>query len=482
MIMKKFLSALVLGIILASCGGNKDARPMQEYVSAFLNENEKVVVFGEVRTMSLLTKAEYKSIPKLGLLLDGELKGIRTKLNMESPVYFALEGPFAEDGTPSLSYGFMEVNNTDSLEADLMQRGFEMEKDGDLLLHQSGDVSFGIRKNLMIIASKKGGFETSEVITAAFKRTQGDLSGGKVDEILSSQKDLVLGVSIQNLYGTSSTDLQSLSKDKQEKLQKMVSDSYVMSTMSMDAGALLFETKNMFSKELADRMFFKEDGAASIMTFLGAGKPRIGLSVNLDMAKMQGFMDEFSPNALSDLAESMGGPAQFALMAAGDDGLAGLLSGQLGFVLVGESFGGEYMVPDFNFHLGLKPAANPMAEMAKTFLSRGMAMIELDDKGLTGATNKQYISTDGKRIQLPEGCGDFGKKGISAFAYLDGMDLESFDLEGPQKLVYLVKYATFEMDNNGSRLRLVAKDGKENILKQMVGLMVDEFEDAIAGM
>ena len=154
MIMKKFLSALVLGLILASCGGNKDARPMQEYVSAFLNENEKVVVFGEVRTMSLLTKAEYKSIPKLGLLLDGELKGIRTKLNMESPVYFALEGPFAEDGTPSLSYGFMEVNNTDSLEAELMQRGFEMEKDGDLLLHQSGDVSFGIRKNLKLCSAR----------------------------------------------------------------------------------------------------------------------------------------------------------------------------------------------------------------------------------------------------------------------------------------------------------------------------------------
>jgi hypothetical protein len=221
MIMKKFLSALVLGLILASCGGNKDARPMQEYVSAFLNENEKVVVFGEVRTLSLLTKAEYKSIPKLGLLLDGELKGIRTKLNMESPVYFALEGPFAEDGTPSLSYGFMEVNNTDSLEAELMQRGFEMEKDGDLLLHQSGDVSFGIRNNLMIIASKKGGFETSEVITAAFKRTQGDLSGGKIDEILSSQKDLGIGVSIQNLYGTSGTDLQSLCNDKQEKLAKL---------------------------------------------------------------------------------------------------------------------------------------------------------------------------------------------------------------------------------------------------------------------
>jgi len=480
--MKNFLSAILLGIVLASCGGNKDARPMQEYVSAFLNKNEKIVVFGEVRTMSLLNKAEYKKIPKLGLLLDGELKGVRTKLNMETPIYFALEGPFAEDGTPSLSYGFLEVNNIDSLEAELMQRGFEMEKLGDLKVHQSGDVSFGIRKNLMIIASKKGGFENSDVITAAFKQTQGDVAGGKIDEILSNDKDLVFGVSIQNLYGTSSTDLQSLSKDKQEKLQKMVNDSYVMSTLSMDAGALLFETKNMFSKELADRMFFKEDGAASIMTFLGAGKPRIGLSVNLDMAKMQGFVDEFSPNALSDLAESMGGPAQFALMAAGDDGLAGLLSGQLGLLVVGEVLGGDSMEPDFNFHLGLKPAAKPLAELAKGFFSKGTMKVEVNDKGITGASNTIYQAAAGKKIQLPEGCENFGKKGITAFAYLEGLDVESFGFKGPQKLVYLVKYATFEMDNNGSRLRLVAKDGKENILKQMVGLMVDEFEDAIAGM
>jgi hypothetical protein len=482
MIMKKFLSVILLGIVLVSCGGNKDARPMQEYVSAFLNKNEKIVVFGEVRAMSLLNKAEYKKIPKLGVLLDGELQGIRSKLNAESPIYFAMEGPFAEDGTPALVYGFMEVKNIDSLEAELVQRGFDLEKDGDLKVHRSGDVSFGVRNNLMILASKKGGFETNEVISSAFKRTQGDVAGGKIDEILSNEKDLVFGVSIQNLYGTSNTDLQNLSKDKQEKLTKMVSDSYVMSTMSMDAGALLFETKNMFSKELAERMFFKEDGGASILSSLGSGQPKIGLAVNLDMAKMQGFIDEFSPNALRDLAESMGGPAQFALMAAGDDGLAGLLSGQLGLLVVGEILGGDSMEPDFNFHLGLKPAAKPLAELAKGFFSKGTMKVEVNDKGITGASNSAYQAAAGKSIQLPVGCENFGKKGITAFAHLEGLDVESFGFMGPYKLIYIVKYATFEMDNNGSRLRLVAKDGKENILKQMVGLMVEEFEDAIAGM
>ena len=45
--MKKIFGFLVLTLVLVSCGGNKDGRPLQDYVSSFLNGNESIVAFGK---------------------------------------------------------------------------------------------------------------------------------------------------------------------------------------------------------------------------------------------------------------------------------------------------------------------------------------------------------------------------------------------------------------------------------------------------
>lgn len=478
--MKKLIFTLVLGVILASCGGNKGTRPMQEYVSAFLKDNPTIIAFGDLQAMSVLKKSDYGTIPKFGLLVEKELEGLKAELDLESPVYFALEGPLDQDGTPTTTYAFLKVKNTDSLNANLTERGFDIEKINDLNYHASGDVAFGFRNDLLILVSKKNEFDGKKFVQDAFKRAEGDISEGKVDEILSAKGDFVMGISLAGLYGTSNTDLQKLSKDKQDKLKNMVADCYVQSTLTFEAGAAVFETKNLFSEELMKRMFFKEDGSASVISMLGTGQPRLGFSTNLDMKKFQSLVDEFSPKALGDLAESAGGPAQLALMSAGDKGLAGILSGQVGLVMVGESIGGQSMVPDFNFHIGIEESGKPLAEMAKNFLSLGMAKVDLNDKGLSGYTSASYLPEAGKKVKIPSGCEGFGKKGLTAFLYLEGMDMSQFDFEGGQKLIYLLKYATFEMDNSGSRLYLKAKDDKENAMKQMVGLLIDELADQIS--
>jgi len=145
--MKKIFGIFILSIVIVSCGGNKDNRPLQEYVSAFLKENKSIVTFGKADINSILTKSEYSKIPKIGFIVEKELESYKKLINTETPVYFALEGPFSEDGTPATTYAFVEVVNADSLVSRLTQQGFEMEKSGDVKYFQSGDVSFGIRKN-----------------------------------------------------------------------------------------------------------------------------------------------------------------------------------------------------------------------------------------------------------------------------------------------------------------------------------------------
>ncbi len=480
--MKKIFALSVLVIVLAACGGNKDNRPMNEYLSAFLKDNKTVVAFGAIDVQTILKKSDYSTIPKFGLLVKKEIEGLEGSINVNAPIYFALEGPFAEDGTPETTYAFMEVKSADSLEANLVKRGFDIEKDGDEFYHASGDVAFGFRNNLLILITKKGEFDGKKLAAEAFDKVGGDVSGGKVDQILSAKGDFILGANIENLYGTSNTDLKDLSDEKQEALKKLVADCYVQSTLKLESGQAVLETKNLFSAEMSKRMFFNSDSNAGVVSFLGTGNPRIGFATNLDVKKMQAFLDEFSPNTMNKLAETIGGPAQLALMAGGEEALAGLFNGKIGVVMVGEPISGGSMTPDLNFYVGVHKNGKSLAENFKGFLDAGMAKVVLDDNGLAAYTNAKYVPVAGQKLNIPAGCEGFGKKGLTAFVNFDGLDMKQFSFEGEQKLIYLIKYATYEMDNSGSKLILKAKENDSNVMKQVVDVLVKELADKIKAM
>ena len=101
----KIFGIFILTLALISCGGNNDGRPVQDYLSAFLNGNEKIVAFGKADLNTILNKSEYKKIPKFGLVISKELESYKKSLNTETPIFFALEGPFLEE-----KYNSFEVN------------------------------------------------------------------------------------------------------------------------------------------------------------------------------------------------------------------------------------------------------------------------------------------------------------------------------------------------------------------------------------
>lgn len=479
--MKKIFGFLVLTLVLVACGGNKDGRPLQDYVSAFLNGNETIVAFGKADLNTILNKTEYKKIPKLGVAIDIEVQDFKRSLKLETPVFFAVEGPMDEDGTPKTTYAFFEVTNADSLVGKLKHQGFDMNKEGDIDYFESGDVCLGVRNNLAILITKKGEFDGKLMLTDAFDKTTNDVSEGKIDELLAAKGDVVLGMSVANLYKTSNTDLSKLSEDKQTELTEMVNDSYVQTAMSFEKGKVVIETKNLFSDELKKKLFFKNDASAGVVKKLGTGNPTLGFAMNLDMKKMQAFIDEYAPTAMSEIGEMLGGEFQMALAMGGKDGLAGLLSGEVGMVMVGNSNPNEGM-SDFNIYVGIGKNGQMFASGAKSMLEIGMAQVDLDAKGIAAFSNASFVPQAGKRLNVPKGCEIFGKKGITAFINLEGVDLSSFEFEEEAKIIYLVKYVTFEMDENGSKIVIQAKDGKENMLKQAMDVMIEEFSGKIGNM
>ena len=72
-------------------------------------------------------------------------------------------------------------------------------------------------------------------------------------------------------------------------------------------------TYHLFSEALNSKMFFKKDASGTVVNKLGTGHPKFGISTNLDMKKLQSFIEEIAPDAMKDLGEQLGGPATFLL-------------------------------------------------------------------------------------------------------------------------------------------------------------------------
>jgi hypothetical protein len=480
-ILFNFVSFILLGLVMFSCSDSSQIDP-KDAISSFINNNDAIVAFGTVDLKGILDKVDYENVPKIGKLLSTEVTTIERFIDLKSPLYYAMQGPLDLDGSPEATYAFLGVLNSDSLAVELTQRGFDIGIKNEIQFCQDGDIAIGIKENLAIVVSKSSDFDTEKLITETFAKVDGTISGGSVDEILSQEGDFVLGVNMHSLYTTSNTDLGNLDDDMKRELDEALMNTYVQTVIKFEDGAAILETKNYFSDKLKGQMFFNSDESAPIVAKLGKGKARFGLSMNLDMKKMQAFIDAYSPETMQDLASLMGGPAQMALMAAGDDGLAGLFNGKFGIVMLGDPDLDGALVPDFNFYLGLAPRGQDLAQMAKGMLDYAMAEVSLDKDGISGYSNSSYSPGYNGKIVLPKGCENFGKSGISAFINFEGLDFDEMDLEGGGNVLRVVKYITFDYDENGGRLYIKAKEGKENILKQAIGVLVEEFSSEITGI
>ena len=474
--MKNNYFRLIIFLFIAgfftSCSSSSAEQSTKDALLAFLNDNELIVGFGNADLKAILMKSDYQNIPKIGKLLDSEMTNLEKLINFDVPIYYALEGPFDDEGTPLVTYTFFDVKNTESLIAELTQRGFDVNTLKGMFYCSDGNVSIGVKESLAILIHRKGEYDTAKILEKTFKKTERKLSEDKVEETLSDDGDIVLVINIASLYSTSDTGLSILSKDKQSELKDLVENSYIQTVIKFEDGLGVLEMNNFLSQELGDRMFFKSDNKAPVVAKLGIGRPLFGLSMNLDLKKVQGLVNEFSPDAMIELGRAMGGPAQFALMAVGDEGIAGLFNGQFGIVTVGEQkmMGGA--IPDFNLFIGLEKKGKYIGNLAKDFMSYGSTEITLNDDGLSASTNPIYASSASVSLKLPKGCEGFGKSGVSAFLNLEG-------LEGISKILNAVKYITFEYNENGGVLYIKAKKAQESILKQTAQGLIEEFSSEI---
>ena len=471
----RFALIAAIGIFsLTSCSGDADERDAKAATSSLINENKSIVAFGHVSIGELLTKLDYKHIPKVNAIVSAELSTWEKGIDLSKPVYYAVQAPFAKDGTPDAVYGIINVKDQAALLDKFTSMGYAMEKTGEISYFNEDDVTVGVRNKLAIVISRKAPYDGKAMIEKAFKETEGDESKGKLEDILKQKGDIVAGISIERLYGTSNTSLSALPEASKQELQKMVADGYIQTVVSFKRGEVTINSKNMFSALLKDRLFFKEDKQATVLKKLGSGNAYMGISANMDMRKFDSFITQFAPDAKDKIGDMVGEMGSMGLAMMGDNALSKVFSGQLGLVAVGDP-SVEGMIPEFNFFLGLGSEGDFLVDMFKGYAMMGgmqqqgtayvMGGMAIDPRkdGIYGYTVNK--GTGG--LKIPAFAKDFGKKPFSMFVDLGRINLDSFELSNGQEVLTIMESLVINADEDGAEVILKSKDGSTNILKQI---------------
>lgn len=479
----KTISVLSFIIILLFSCNKKNNGEDSTLISAtsFINETKNINVFGKIKIQSILNKAEYQKIPKIGLILSSVINEFKNTIDLNKPVYYALEGPFEQNGKPNSIYAFVEITNSDSLIKNLTQKGYDFNKSKHFYYTEIDKINIGISNNLAVIMTNQNKKNTELELTNIFEKSKNNSfeKDNKIAKILRSNDDVVIGINYKSLYSTANTEINKLSKEKQKELIEITENSFSKLTVNFNKGEVKILTENYISNKFKDLLFLNENNSSQILSKLGNGSPRMGLILNLDLRKIENFITKYSNTSLSQIGEEIGGPIQMAIMMGGDKPLSNLFSGEFGAVLIGEPKNDGTFIPDFNMYLGLGKKGKPLAEIAQSFLANGSMKTKIDSKGISCYSSDKNIPKLHSNLNLPDNLKDFGSKPISGFINLKDMDISSFELNGGMKIINIIESLKINIDNQKGEIIIKAKDKSKNILKSSIDFYQKELETQI---
>jgi hypothetical protein len=473
----KFIIPIVLILGLFACSGTNQ-KSLEDSFASFVQSNNKIVGFGSIRIKDILLKADYTKIPKYGPLLASQLAAFSGTVDFEKPLYFALEGPFDKAGYPAALYLFAESKNQDSVTSKLKSFGFDMIKneEGKFNYYQDREFSISVKESLLVGVLKPKTTEFKGLLAKIYDQSSLEVKEDKIKEFVQTKSDIVAGINLEALYGTSNTDLEKLPKDKKQSLISMVKGSFVLNSLNFNAGELELKTQNFFSTALTQNLPLKNSGSSDIIKKIGSGEPRLGLLFNFDFQKLNSFMEQFNlQDEYSEIAKNLTGQEISTKEIFGE-----ILNGQFGVVAYDEMMEEGGMTPVGNLFVGFGKQGKQGFEKLNV---PGIGLLKkdiLDSHALFYLSDKFKPSDE--QIKVPQGCENFGMKPISGYAYLEGLPIEDFELEEEFKFIEKIDHIYFEYGLEGGVLKVRSIDSKTNFLKQSVDQALTQLSEMLIKM
>lgn len=479
--MKRVLNSL-FGILfigmffLQSCSKTTDLSGA-ESLASFVENEESVLAFGSVDLLSILNKADYASTPKFGPILEAVVKEYESSLNLKAGLFYALI-PNKETGFDQAEVVcFLEVSNADSLAAKAMTQGYDVEEEGDMRYFRDHDLSLCLRNNIAAVLVKGGDFDEKVVLADIMDKASKGAENEDIKRMSALKGEIHLAYIMERTMNMSSGA--KLEASKLKELKELQKDSYQEVTLYAEEGQVRIAMEGTFNEELKKRIPFKQDAQGSIRKKLGSGEPTLGFAMNVDTRKMQAFFEDFSPVNMNEMLASLGGPFQIMMMVAGGK-ISNVIDGQLGGVLYANGASDVGVTPNVNVYAQFGPNGEVIANMAASNVGEELKL-QINKKDLFLSTSGKY-DPDGKGIVIPTGCETFGKHGITFYANFEKVDMESFELENAEKILYLVKYVNAYFDADKGEILIKLKSDQPNALKQVSSFMLEEFASQISNI
>jgi hypothetical protein len=475
MTLRPILGLVLAFLVLTACGKSKKEANLEKVLASYVQNSDETLVFGSIDAISILTKADYKQIPKFGLIVDDFLKDLAPSLDLEVGIYFAINGGGKDDVNPDV-VAFVAVKDADSLRVNVMRKGYDLEQLEDFEFAVDGDLNFALHDEVFIVLVQGNhDLAAAKLIDIVAKTKKAPLDD-KVLKYCSRKGDIQFA--IQPGRFTRNLPFGTIDEATKKRMNKMQEGSIGSVSVFFEEGRMRTEYTGELNEEFLKWNYFLKDSNASIRKKMGDTEPNVALATNIDTRLLQEYIETMAGKSLMEILKDNGNDVEEIKLLTGGK-LGNVWTGQLGATVqvpIG-AFGG---IPDMFGYAGLGPRGKSTLSLMMPFLiNQNQLNVSVNDKELRVNTKETFKEGE---MQVPEGCESFGKHGLTMFVNLKEVDLSSFDLEGPAKLAMLVSYLNLWQDLETGEMVLQLKNEKHNFLKQVVDLLVQEFEDRISGM
>lgn len=472
----KSLFLLPLLLLFVACGKKNDLSA-ESAISAIIAKNEKIISFGHVSPLAIINKAGIQKIPQINLLVGAQLALWQKGIDLERPIYYAVEGL---DATQQLTtYGVINVKNKDSLNDVISQMGYTLEKTNDILYYQENDVTFGFDDKILIVITKSGEYDGKSLLTKTFETAKGDLSEGKVADILSQKGDFVSGSSLEHIYQSSNPYIGKLTSKQKEEITELTSDGYIQSVLSFNNGEMRLTSKNLYSDELKDRFYTDKAPIKNITSKLKGGNAWMGFSMNIDLKKTNDFINEFAPNFFKEIAKNLSTEAKLMLLSLGDKALSKLISGEFAFVKTGNETKTLEMTKNFSGFIGNGSEKKLLPTLLEIASKKNNDFKNLTEK-VQFTNHPGYIAFtakddhDNRPVKLPNFATNFGKS--SLFFFVDFQEMtKQFELPRELQIIRIFDYAIIDGTRDETIMVLKTNNASKNILQQIADFYTKQF-------
>jgi hypothetical protein len=482
------LSALLFLTVLASCKTNQ-RDGLANHVGKFISNNDQVNFILKVNINSLLEKTAILDLPDFGFELKETYDQLNKGAALSEQIYVIGAGPLSKDGIPEELYLFMAVEDTEELAELMTDMGYFFEKEGAYHIHEESGLSLGYNDNFMIAVLAETNTKIS--LLKAFERVKNNKVEDQLLAGLDRTGDLLFSMNLENLYGTSNTDLNKLPIQQQERIKTLVKGSFVNTVIEFNAGEIVIETHLDFNQELENAMFFAESGSANALQYVGPGEPLMAMSMNLNIEKMEDLFMSSYPEIMKELYSNMG-PQGLLLKAIGGGKLAAFINGEFALALTGFEEVEKDQTPQINFYAGLGKSSGDIIELIQAFADEAGAtlekegllryeeyLIKLMNHGIIMSNNASMIPEAlGKTpLEIPSDLKELLSHPLALyinFKELANEDADEYLRDASFALDYLEKLS-FYADHKKARLVITFENKQDNVLKQSVDIALDSF-------